>query len=354
MYATPAKETAAAVMLPLLLLALAAAGRAAAQTPSTCVTCATDADCTGALADFSAALGVAPGGETCTPEGLCAITAPQSCSAYDPGVLGFMDFATETTAASVFREYDPSGHAFFCSGCFGSSGACPISAVQSPGGCSRWRVVDGSATVFAENAANGTAILRGDVVNECDAAHRLNLDIRLSGRVFVPAGAAGAPAGSPKSPRAGEQDFTYYTATDFRAVGLGALDGLRLAMARNGPAFQVGVGANDKDVDMGASGWLTGAVVESQPAAGACEFEQGRVVDLNVDLENGRCLITRTCGDPPIVTECDCDTYAVDCGCPVLPSKLNSGKCVSLRFDEPLDPDNLSCTPRRQPCPTTP
>ncbi len=128
-------------------------------------------------------------------------------------------------------------------------------------GASRGFVFDSNGGGFVENDG-GTAFLFGRLINLLDASLVFDLALAFDGRTSIP------PAGSPKRELKDEaysdhvppgpvdtDDWYYYTDT------FGTLDGSASGLpfyllSGKGPAFQVGVGANGKNVEFGASGWL--------------------------------------------------------------------------------------------------
>ncbi len=115
-----------------------------------------------------------------------------------------------------------------------------------------------------EELGDGTARLRGTLVDEDDSDDRWLVDVHFFDRVDA---GDPPPEGSPKKelhPSAyvengGPVDprtWHYYVRTEGTITGLGDNDGCTIQISRDGPAFQVGVGANGKNVRYGASGWL--------------------------------------------------------------------------------------------------
>jgi hypothetical protein len=75
--------------------------------------------------------------------------------------------------------------------------------------------------------------------------------------------------------------WVFYTEFHGTLTGFGIWDGLVLSITRRGPAFQVGIGANDKNVNFGMSGWFTWTVL-SQPNSGRPVPTTG-IGDFNLD-----------------------------------------------------------------------
>lgn len=253
------------------------------------VPCAGDADCS------EVAITGAP--SYCSDTGVCVAAEPAKCSDVD------VDGTTETNAYT-WTQFKPADHAFTCHGCFSS---CPDVGND-------WQAVP--YTTLLEETGADTAVLRGTLQNQGSAASQITIVARLSGKIFVPAGASGHPSGSPKGPRAGgasANDYTYYTSADVHFVGVAGtpMEGLDVSMSRKGPAFQLAVGGNDKDADLGASMWLmsSGAPV-TQPTGSSCSFSFGSTIDLNLDLSQV-CLLGKPCDEPPVLPppEHQCEAF---------------------------------------------
>ena len=135
---------------------------------------------------------------------------------------------------------------------------------------------DGNGGTFTE-FPDGTARLQGTLVSINDPAKRWVADILFSG--LIPAGdPSNPPAGSPKLellPTAyiwngGPVDpatWRYYPELVGTFMGEGTYDGANLLVTRRGPAFQVGLGANNKNVQDGGSCWTYFDVI-AQPTQG--------------------------------------------------------------------------------------
>jgi hypothetical protein len=119
---------------------------------------------------------------------------------------------------------------------------------------------------------NGTAHLTGTARSLTNMASGFVVDVTLSGFQFTP------PPGSPKKDLrsaayienggpVNPATWHYYTNFSGTLTGFGIYDGAVLSLTRVGPAFQVGVGANNKNVHYGASAWFMWIVVQ-QPTAG--------------------------------------------------------------------------------------
>ncbi|MEZ5977894.1 MAG: LamG-like jellyroll fold domain-containing protein [Planctomycetota bacterium] len=140
---------------------------------------------------------------------------------------------------------------------------------------------------------DGTATLFGRIVNEADADLCFDVFGVFSGR--LDAGDSGfPPAGSPKFGDVGPENLVenggvvdpdtwhYYLETNIVLVGCRDLDGALVHATRKGPAFQVGVGANFHDTDLGASGWLYTTVLQ-QSTNGPWLTKHGEG-DINFDI----------------------------------------------------------------------
>ncbi len=136
---------------------------------------------------------------------------------------------------------------------------------------------------FVENP-DGTASLTGIALRQTNNNQGFYVDIQFSDRVVF-GDANFPPTGSPKDP-IGSPDvdsWTYYETTTGTLTGILGYEGGLVSVTRRGEAFQVGDGANHKDADFGASGWLTTTIV-SQPDNAPFVFStQG---DINIDLSD--------------------------------------------------------------------
>lgn len=141
--------------------------------------------------------------------------------------------------------------------------------------------------------ANGTAVLTGLVARASNAAERFSVSATFTGRLD-PADVGFPPVGSPKLelvPSAYVQNggapvdanaWHYYTSMTGTLLGQGAFLGATVAFTPMGPAFQVGLGANGKNLNYGGSGWLT-LVTVANPIHGS-PFPPSFGGDFNFDL----------------------------------------------------------------------
>jgi hypothetical protein len=143
--------------------------------------------------------------------------------------------------------------------------------------------------------ADGTARLTGKIHRLSNPNKGFDVDVVFDQRVN-PGAAIFPPVGSPKKsllPSAyvengGPVDPTtwhYFQTIDGTLSGIDDYAGSLLKITRDGPAFQVGYGANDKNLKWGASGWLIVKIL-SQPSFGnpfPSTLDSG---DINIDLED--------------------------------------------------------------------
>ena len=142
---------------------------------------------------------------------------------------------------------------------------------------------------------DGTARLIGTAFPPRRPAARFAVDIVFAARLDL--GEAGfAPPGSPKLELLPHQYFAnggpidpetwhYYQATDGFLIGEGLLAGALYQVSPMGPAFQVGLGANGKNLNYGAGGWLNLDRL-SAPTNGL-NLPLFLVGDANLDLSGG-------------------------------------------------------------------
>jgi hypothetical protein len=190
------------------------------------------------------------------------------------GAVGGIVFCADETVCVDKAEADPAyggssgGHALYLPG-FGSG-----------------RFIFDPVGDFTQNA-NGTASITGTIYDRNNPSLGFMVNAELSGATSA------APAGSPKkelgaaaySANGGPVDpstWTYYTGITGSLLGVGGYAGAVVSFTRVGPAFQIGVGANGKNIHDGASSWFTW-VVNHQPSSGGSLPANGQG-DFNLDL----------------------------------------------------------------------
>lgn len=156
-----------------------------------------------------------------------------------------------------------------------------------------WMPGIGTDFVFTPTAGSlvenldGTAVLSGTIAQLANPGQSFEVLVNLSGRTSV------APPGSPKKDLkdcAYEEDggpvdtdtWYYYTSYTGTLTGTGDYAGALLTIVPTGPAFQVGVGANNKNLKFGASSWFIWTVV-TQPTVGDPLPVTGQG-DFNIDI----------------------------------------------------------------------
>ncbi len=143
---------------------------------------------------------------------------------------------------------------------------------------------------FVENL-DGTALLSGTIAKVSNPSQGFTVVVNLSGRTSV------APPGSPKKDLkdcAYDEDggpvdtdtWYYYPTYSGTLTGTGDYAGAVLTIVPTGPAFQVGLGANNKNIKFGASSWFIWTVA-TQPSAGAPLPVTGQG-DFNIEI--GDCV----------------------------------------------------------------
>ncbi len=142
--------------------------------------------------------------------------------------------------------------------------------------------------------ADGTATLRGTIVRRSNTSKCFTVDLLFGGRqsllsnngTFPPPGSPKqgldpsvyAENGGPIDPL----DWHYYETTSGTLAGCGAYAGALIKVERRGPSFQVGFGANDKNLHFGASGWLKLTTLQQPTSGGSLPWTFDG--DINVDL----------------------------------------------------------------------
>jgi hypothetical protein len=163
--------------------------------------------------------------------------------------------------------------------------------------------IAGNKPLHLVESSDGTASITGLVYSASNPTKGFSVNISLSTTTM------GAPDGPPKkelSPSAYVENggpidpstWFYYTGFTGTLTGIGDYAGAVINITRYGPAFQVGVGANGKNYNDGASGWFN-VTVTKQPSsyycARLCPTSHG---DINVDF--GPCVVPpMSCPPPP-------------------------------------------------------
>ena len=166
---------------------------------------------------------------------------------------------------------------------------------QYSGGHSLWLPGIGTDFVFTSvnpgiftEKMDGTATLTGTVVRKSDSGKKFDVSVDFSLRTNTP------PPGSPKlelkpaayASNGGPIDpgtWHYYEVWGGTLLGLMDFAGAEIDIERTGPSFQVGVGANGKNLNFGGSGWLDWIVLSQPTTGGSLQYTgQG---DWNLDFQ---------------------------------------------------------------------
>lgn len=138
---------------------------------------------------------------------------------------------------------------------------------------------------FIENA-DGTATFTGTLVRASDPKQSFTLNVTFTGAQTTAPGEIKKELDA-KAYNEGKADIAswyFYTGFQGTLTGTGSYAGSQIKVTRIGPAFQVGTGANGKNVHFGASGWFSFDIV-SQPTNTAYKFYKGgEHGDFNIDL----------------------------------------------------------------------
>ncbi|MEN9848643.1 MAG: hypothetical protein RL368_1383, partial [Pseudomonadota bacterium] len=138
---------------------------------------------------------------------------------------------------------------------------------------------------FAESS-DGTAKFTGNVARRGDAKQGFTLDVAFTG----------AQATAPSEPKKelnakayneGKADMSkwyFYTGFEGTLSGTGNFEGGKIHVVRMGPAFQIGNGANGKNVNFGASGWFSYNIVSQPTNTKYVFYRGGEHGDFNVNL----------------------------------------------------------------------
>lgn len=157
----------------------------------------------------------------------------------------------------------------------------------------RWRALAGGQ--FTETGLD-TATYIGAIENISDPCRRFSVQLDLSGRLD-PTDAAYPPPGSPHVTPFVVANYVsnggiidtntwhYYTDAVCIMNGQLCMEGAQIRLDDTGPAFQVGVGANEFDLQFGGSGWFD-ATVLSQPTNGPAISPTFAGGDINIGFGN--------------------------------------------------------------------
>ncbi len=134
-----------------------------------------------------------------------------------------------------------------------------------------------------------TARLTGTLHSVSDPTKSFTVDVTFSGLTTTVG--SGSPKKELKSTAYSENGgpintatwyyFTSYTGT---LTGAGSYAGAVISIHNTGPAFQVGFGANGKNINFGGSGWFLWTVTH-QPTTGS-SFQTTGQGDINIDLDD--------------------------------------------------------------------
>lgn len=166
-------------------------------------------------------------------------------------------------------------------------------AFSNSQGHSAW--VPGIATdlVFADDAlgqfvenADGTAKLTGNLFRRGDAKQGMIVDVTFTG-VQTTAPEAPKKELNAKAYNEGKADMSkwyFYTGFEGTLTGTGNFEGGKIHIVRMGPAFQIGNGANGKNINFGASGWFSYDIVSQPTNPKYVFYKTSEHADFNVDL----------------------------------------------------------------------
>ncbi|MBM4255691.1 MAG: PEP-CTERM sorting domain-containing protein [Deltaproteobacteria bacterium] len=147
--------------------------------------------------------------------------------------------------------------------------------------------------------ALGTATLKGDAWSQTSADRGFHIDIELSGLANI--GGVGSPKkelvdtaysnlGGPIDPN----KWGYYTSAFGTLAGFGTYAGYVVSISNFGPPFQIGDGANGKNISFGGSGWF------EVKSSNVPHLTAGSLGDGNITLTN---RVVINIDDPLIVPE---------------------------------------------------
>lgn len=130
------------------------------------------------------------------------------------------------------------------------------------GNAARYWQFDDMGGLFDVAANNATATLTGGIVNNVFADYTMDLQASFTLRNPNVPGTGGPKKGGIKAPLTNDivDTWSFFDIASATLTGTGLLDGLTLTLKAYPDAdthpFQLGLGANDKDNGLGASGWF--------------------------------------------------------------------------------------------------
>lgn len=174
-------------------------------------------------------------------------------------------------------------------------------------------VIDGDGS-FTEYA-NGTALLTGTLISMVNPCDKFTMVANFSNRVN-PGDPGFPPPGSPKkelkpqfySENGGPVDTStwhYYLNSTATLTGVCNYAGAVITLQQTGPAFQVGFGANGRNLNNGGSGWVDVFVI-NQPTNGPA-LVPSYTGDYNLDLR------TECVDNPPAVSVATTTAFGQGC-----------------------------------------
>ncbi|MEM8710872.1 MAG: hypothetical protein AAGG01_07965 [Planctomycetota bacterium] len=193
-----------------------------------------------------------------------------------------IDLGDDCAVCAVAAEYDEEvakyqgGHAFYL-----------------PGISHDFMFEPGAAFV---ESSDGTARMTGTLFSPTRDGWRFRADVAFSGRID-PGQAGYPPSGSPKkeltpasfTEQGGAVDvgaWRYYETFAGDLVGMDELEGALVRVDRVGPAFQIGLGADGKNLRFGGAGWISVDVID-QPTTSVALPSELQNGDINVDFTEG-------------------------------------------------------------------
>lgn len=197
-----------------------------------------------------------------------------ACALAAPAVSAQSAFTPENATTSSLSTYNAGPSAFYF-----------VNSSESYAETYAWT---SGARSFVETSS-GTARLRGTIRDTKNSRRTFIVDGAFSG--FVAANQP-APVGSPhttglKSSSLKKNNgpidpdtWRYYTRFTVLLTGGGDMSGWRVRLTRRGPAFQVGVGANVYNGNLGASNWFNVEVLSK----GSKSWNARATGDINIDL----------------------------------------------------------------------
>lgn len=200
---------------------------------------------------------------------------------------------TTPTTPTTSDPTGSTGHIFTSQTLCASQASTDSYAFSNSQGHAAWLPGIASDLVFSKEApgkfvenADGTATFTGTLIRASDPKQSFTLNVSFTGAQATAPGEIKKELDA-KAYNEGKADINswyFYTGFEGTLTGAGSYLGGQVKVKRVGPAFQVGTGANGKNVHFGASGWFTFDILSQPTNTKYVFYKGGEHGDFNIDL----------------------------------------------------------------------